>query len=98
MAMSVLLRQSVLAAALAFACTATAAAHTSASDVAATKDMLKQAVAYRTELGQVPEFARYLADKLQAAGFSEQDIEIIPVGETAAMAVRYRGRGKDKPI
>jgi carboxypeptidase PM20D1 len=42
-------------------------------------------------LGNVPEVANYLADELIAAGFPQEDIEILPVGETAALIVRYRG-------
>lgn len=68
------------------------------SDVAAAKDMLKHAVAFRTEQGQVPQLARYLADKLEAGGFASSDIEIIPIANTAALTVRYRGRGEAKPI
>lgn len=42
-------------------------------------------------LGNVPEIANYLADELLAAGFPKEDIEILPVGETAALIARYRG-------
>ncbi|HSC06761.1 MAG TPA: M20/M25/M40 family metallo-hydrolase [Steroidobacteraceae bacterium] len=49
--------------------------------------------------GKVPEMARYLAGKFRGAGFSDADIHIIPVGETAAMVVRYRGDGSGgRPI
>ncbi|WNC72038.1 M20/M25/M40 family metallo-hydrolase [Thalassotalea psychrophila] len=41
--------------------------------------------------GKVPEMAAYLADEFLAAGFSDEDINIIPKGETAALTVRYRG-------
>jgi acetylornithine deacetylase/succinyl-diaminopimelate desuccinylase-like protein len=97
MARVVSLHRSLLGVALACACGA-AMAQTPAADVDAARDMLKHAVAFRTELGQVPDFARYLAGRLEAAGFDARDIEIIPVGNTAAMTVRYRGRGKAKPI
>jgi acetylornithine deacetylase/succinyl-diaminopimelate desuccinylase-like protein len=46
----------------------------------------------------VPVLAAYLADKLKAGGFAASDIEIIPVGETAALVARYRGTGEGKPI
>jgi len=46
----------------------------------------------------VPVLASYLADKLKAAGFPAGDVEIIPVGETAALVARYRGTGEGKPI
>jgi len=42
-------------------------------------------------LGNVPEIANYLASELRAAGFPAEDIEVIPVGETAALIARYRG-------
>lgn len=44
-------------------------------------------------LGNVPEIANYLAGELLAAGFPEQDIEIIPLGETASLIAKYRGDG-----
>ena len=50
-------------------------------------------------LGQVPAVAMYLADRFRAAGFPEDDIHILPSGETASLVVRYRGNGKGgKPI
>jgi carboxypeptidase PM20D1 len=42
-------------------------------------------------LGNVPKMARYLADELIAAGMPKDDVEILPVGETAALIARYRG-------
>ena len=48
--------------------------------------------------GQVPKMARALSAKLRQAGFAAQDIEIVPVGETAAMIVRYRGTGAKPPL
>jgi len=44
-------------------------------------------------LGNVPEVANYLADELLAAGFPEEDVEVVPLGETAALIARYRGDG-----
>jgi carboxypeptidase PM20D1 len=44
-------------------------------------------------LGNVPEIANYLADELRAAGFAEDDVEVVPFGETAALIARYRGNG-----
>ena len=50
-------------------------------------------------LGQVPAVAMYLADRFRAAGFPEDDIHVLPSGETASLVVRYRGNGKGgKPI
>jgi len=48
--------------------------------------------------GKVPEMAAYLASELKAAGFSDEDIRIIPSGETASLVVRYPGDGSaNKP-
>lgn len=44
-------------------------------------------------LGNVPKIANYLADELIAAGFPKEDVEVLPVGETAALIARYRGDG-----
>lgn len=44
-------------------------------------------------LGNVPEVANYLADELIGAGFPEEDIEVVPLGETASLIARYRGDG-----
>lgn len=65
-----------------------------------TMAMLKHAIGIHTVEGQhqVPVLAAYLADKLKAAGFPAGDVEIIPVGETAALVARYRGTGEGKPI
>ena len=51
-------------------------------------------------LGNVPEVANYLADELIAAGIPREDVEIVPIGETAALIARYRGNGSSgrKPI
>jgi len=43
------------------------------------------------DLGNVPKVAQYLADELVAAGFPIEDVEVLPVGETAALIARYRG-------
>ena len=44
-------------------------------------------------LGNVPEVANYLAGELIAAGLPSEDVEVLPVGETAALIARYRGDG-----
>lgn len=44
-------------------------------------------------LGNVPEVANYLADELLAAGFCEEDVEVVPRGGTAALIAKYRGDG-----
>lgn len=50
--------------------------------------------------GNTPFVAKYLADELVAAGFPQEDVEIIPVGNTAALVARYRGNNLsgEKPI
>lgn len=48
--------------------------------------------------GQVPKMARYLAAKFKQAGFAARDIEIIPLGETAGLIVKYRGTGAKPPL
>ena len=44
-------------------------------------------------LGNVPEIANYLARELISAGFDEEDVEVVPLGETASLVARYRGDG-----
>ncbi len=44
-------------------------------------------------LGNVPKIANYLADELVAAGLGREDVEVVPLGETAALIARYRGDG-----
>ena len=44
-------------------------------------------------LGNVPEIANYLAAELIAAGFPEEDVEVVPLGETASLVANYRGDG-----
>jgi len=50
-------------------------------------------------LGKVPEEANYLAGEFRKAGFPDEDIHVLPLGETASLVVRYRGDGSGgKPI
>jgi len=51
------------------------------------------AVESSKNLGNVPEIANYLADELLAAGFAEEDVEVVPLGETASLIAKYRGDG-----
>jgi acetylornithine deacetylase/succinyl-diaminopimelate desuccinylase-like protein len=49
--------------------------------------------------GQVPTYAAYLAGVLTAGGFAPEDIMITPLGETAFLVARYRGKDPGaKPI
>ena len=83
-------------------CTGIGLAHAGTANEALpeTMDMLKHAIGIHTVEGQhqVPVLAAYLADKLKAGGFAASDVEIIPVGETAALVAHYRGTGEGKPI
>ncbi len=85
---------------LALGCSPWAAAETTAQAMPEYMAMLDHAISVETVQGkdQVPALARYFADKLEATGFAKADIEIIPVGHTAALVVRYRGSGKGKPF
>lgn len=65
------------------------------------REIFQKVIAFRTSegLGQVPAMAQYLAERFRAGGFPEEDIHILPVGETASLVVRYRGTGRGgKPI
>lgn len=65
------------------------------------REIFQKVISFRTSegLGQVPAMAQYLAERFRAAGFREEDIHILPVGETASLVVRYRGNGRGgKPI
>lgn len=60
-----------------------------------TLEIYTKVISFETSkgLGNVPKMANYLAGELRAAGFPEQDIEVVPLGETAALIARYRGDG-----
>jgi acetylornithine deacetylase/succinyl-diaminopimelate desuccinylase-like protein len=65
------------------------------------REILADLVAMKTSrgLGQVPVMASYLAGKLRAGGFPEDDIHILPLGETASFVARYSGDGSGgRPI
>lgn len=85
---------------LALGCSPLLAAETTAQAMPEYMGMLNHAISVETVKGkdQVPVLARYFADKLEAAGFAKADIETLPVGNTEALVVRYRGTGKDKPF
>ncbi len=49
--------------------------------------------------GGSAEIAKYAADRLLAAGFDEQDVEILgPRPEAAGVLARFRGRGEREPV
>jgi len=65
------------------------------------REIFAKAVSFKTSegLGQVPALATYLADKFRAGGFADEDIHVLPLGETASLVVRYPGNGHSgKPI
>jgi carboxypeptidase PM20D1 len=43
--------------------------------------------------GNTPRVAQFLADELVSAGFPPEDVEVLPVENTAALVARYRGNG-----
>ncbi|WP_339671843.1 M20/M25/M40 family metallo-hydrolase [Dasania marina] len=64
--------------------------------------LLRDSIAMRTVegYGKVPELAHHLQKQFLAAGFDQQDIQILPVADTVALVVRYRARpgATQKPI
>lgn len=64
-------------------------------------EILRRSVGFKTVEGegQVPVYAAYLSEVLQAGGFAAGDITITPYGETATLVARYRGTDSAaKPI
>jgi carboxypeptidase PM20D1 len=64
--------------------------------------MFDKIIAFPTVQGRgaVPAMAEYLAGQLKGAGFKPEEIEIRPLGETAALIVRYPAKkgSKKKPV
>lgn len=64
--------------------------------------LLREAIARETAygLGEVPDYANSLRTRFLDAGFPDEAIQIIPLGETASLVVRYRGDDSSgrKPI
>ena len=71
----------------------------SAETAAQARSILEKSIATPTVAGrgEVPGFARWLAGRLRDGGYAEREIEIIPVGETAALLARYPGRDRTLP-
>jgi acetylornithine deacetylase/succinyl-diaminopimelate desuccinylase-like protein len=90
------------AAALALPSVIAPASAASPEEQAAAREMFARIISMRTSKGngQVPAMAAYLAGELRKAGFSGDDIYILPKDETAALVVRYRGDASSgkKPI
>lgn len=92
-----LLRTATLLVAATFAQAAHAQGHPQAE--AQAMELLKRGIAFRTVAGpgnQTPAYAAYLKQALVAGGFAENDVEIVPMGDTAYLVARYRGTGKAK--
>ena len=82
-------------------CLAQGATASRTPDELKAREIFQRVISFKTSvgLGQVPAMAKYLADEFRAAGFSEADIHVLPLGETASLVVRYRGDGsRGKPI
>lgn len=88
--------------AMAFAGAATANHHELTPEQAKAREIYETVIGMRTAKGHgaVPAMAAYLASELKAAGFADDDMEIVPSGETAAFTLRYRGDGSSgaKPV
>jgi acetylornithine deacetylase/succinyl-diaminopimelate desuccinylase-like protein len=69
-------------------------------DIDKAVEILGNSVAFDTVAGRgkVPAYAEYLAGELKAGGFAADDIEIVPLGETATLIATYRGKSADSPI
>jgi acetylornithine deacetylase/succinyl-diaminopimelate desuccinylase-like protein len=72
-----------------------AAGDLQAANNARLRDIFATVIGMQTSVGygQVPKLAAYLAAQFREAGIPEADIHILPLGETAALVVRYRGDG-----
>ena len=88
------MRMRLLGSMAALVCGLAATAHAAAPDnvLADARVILDKIVSIPSSagLGQVPAVAMYLADRFRAAGFPEDDIHILPSGETASLVVRVR--------
>ena len=97
-----MIRTILMALAATMLTTAASAREPGDADQAKALEIYRTIISMRTAKGQgkVPDMARYLAGELKAAGFSDDDIHILPLGNTAGMVVRYRGDGSSgkKPI
>lgn len=87
-----------------FFCAFAAAAHAqapSAAERAQALDIYRRIVAFdtSTEGGQNPAMANYLAERFRTAGFADENVRVLALGDTAGLLVRYRGDGSGgRPI
>lgn len=71
------------------------------SSAESAKEILKRSISFETSegKGQVPALAAYYASILKQAGYSDDDVEITPVGETAFLEATLKGSDpKLKPL
>lgn len=92
----------VLIGAMALASAAVAAPDRVSAHAKKALEIYTAIIAFETskDLGNVPKMANYLADELRAAGFADNDIEVVPLDDTAALIARFRGDGSSgkRPI
>jgi acetylornithine deacetylase/succinyl-diaminopimelate desuccinylase-like protein len=72
----------------------------SAAERAQAREIFAHIVGIESSVGKgnVPAVADYLAKRFIAGGFPAADVHVLPLGETASLVVRYRGRGRGTPI
>src|SRR5580658_1412821 len=72
----------------------------SAAERAQAREIFAHIVGIESSVGKgnVPAVADYLAKRFIAGGFPAADVHVLPLGETASLVVRYRGRGRGRPI
>jgi len=81
-----------------------AAAHAQPSDDstrAQAREILARTISFNSspDGGQTPQLAAYLADLYRNGGFPAADVQVVPLGATASLVVRYRGDGSGgRPI
>ena len=89
------MRRIIFAAAVLSLSTTIAAQDVNSEHARKTLEIYRHIIGVETakNLGNVPKVANYLAGELIAAGFPSEDVEVVPVGEMAALIARYRGDG-----
>jgi acetylornithine deacetylase/succinyl-diaminopimelate desuccinylase-like protein len=65
------------------------------SERAAAREIYARIIGFDSSVegGETPAMAAYLAERFREAGFPAEDVHLLPMGETAALVVRYRGDG-----
>jgi len=93
-------RRSLALAAAGFLCLAAPTSAQSDAERQQVREIFERVVAFDTSTGaQNVVMANYLAERFRAGGFADEDIHIVPAGESAGILVRYRGDGSGgRPI